>query len=106
MAADYSGNPVVMDTDDDSISAVWVQQILWVNCEAAKLTTDDQLTLTINGTAVNMNALTANAGAGAVIAQMGPFAKPVYVETLTVTLIEGGQVVVWLESHPPTSVVP
>ena len=109
MAADYTGNPIRMDTADDAIpNPLWVQQILWVGTEAAAFTAQDQLTLTINGTVCNYrhDVVTADPGSPVVALSVGPFAKPVYCETLVVTLIEGGAVEVWFESHPPDGVTP
>jgi hypothetical protein len=108
MAADYTGNPVRMDTDADAISNIWVQQILWVGTEAAPFTAQDQLTLTINGTTCNYrhDVVTADPGSPACTLSIGPFASPVWVDTLTVTLIEGGAVEVWLALHPPRQSAP
>jgi len=107
MAADYSGNPIRMDTDADTISNIWVQQILWVSTEAAGITVSDQLTLTINGTTCNYRVETVDAvSVPPCVLSIGPFASPVWVDTLTVTLIEGGAVEVWLAMHPPRSSTP
>ena len=108
MAADLTNNPLRMDTDNDTISDIWVQQILWVGTEAAALVAQDQLTLTINGTVCNYrhDTVAADPGSPACTLSIGPFAHPVYVDTLTVTLIEGGAVEVWLATHPPESITP
>jgi hypothetical protein len=107
MAADYTNNPIRMDTDADTVSNIWVQQILWVSTEAAGIVVSDQLTLTINGTVCNYRVETVDAtSVPPCVLSIGPFAKPVYVDTLTVTLIEGGAVEVWIESHPPESITP
>lgn len=107
MSADYTGNPIRMDSNADAISNAWVQQILWVSTEAAGIVVSDQLTLTINGTTCNYRVETVDATSMPPVAlSIGPFSSPVYCSTLVVTLIEGGAVEVWLQTHPPESVTP
>ncbi len=108
MAADYSGNPIRMDTNADAIPAgCWVQQITWTNVDGATaIVAEDRLQLTINGTLIEAAVDDPTTGQQAVMASFGPFAQPIYCETLVVTLIEGGQVQVWIAPNPPESVTP
>jgi hypothetical protein len=107
MAADYSGNPIRMDTAADAVSNVWVQALYWVNDPDAPLANDDDLVIVFNGTVLkyqtgsNILYLT-----DARAASVGPFSNPVYCETLTITTIDGGAVHVWLATHPPESITP
>ncbi len=107
MAADYTGNPVRMDTNADAVSGIWVQQIVWANVDGAtRIAAEDRLVLVVNGTTIEFSCDDPTTGVGGVVASVGPFAHPVYVDTLTVTLIEGGQLQVWLKSSPPESITP
>ena len=105
MAADYTGNPIRMDTDNDAIpSPLDVVLIQWVNTAGAEIAVDDDLVLTVNGTAINFRIDAVLNMSGAVCASI-PLGG-IRINTLVVTTIDGGEVHVWYQGHPPESVVP
>ena len=87
----------------DSAATVWtgsdksVRLIQWVDVKGAELLHDDELTFTINGTAISLefhglNDVITNVN----IWQAGPFDPPLTVNNFVVTTIEGGAVLIWL----------
>ena len=98
MAAQLKGNPIVLDTDADSLTGRhYIKLIQWVD-DNADIADNDDLVLTINGQTVTIKyQKTTDVGsAGAVYYQAGPFNPPFIADSFVATTIDAGNVLIWL----------
>jgi len=101
MANDLTGNPYVMDTAAVISGMTTIRQIQWVD-DNADIVDGDDLVLSINGTAitikVQMHDTAASRDPGTVVYyEAGPFNPGIAVEDFTVTTIDHGSLIVWIE---------
>jgi hypothetical protein len=97
MSNQLTSNPIIFDAAASASGTYLVRQIQWVD-DAADIADDDDLVLTINGvTFTHKIALAANTVNNTVVYQAGPFNPGIRVIDFTVTTIDHGILVVWID---------
>ena len=97
MANQTAGNPAIFDTTGSLSGLKYIRQIQWVD-DAADIADDADMVLTINGvTFTHKLQHTNNAASSTVFYNAGPFNPGLPVTDFTVTTLDAGTIVVWLD---------
>lgn len=102
MANNLNSNPVYIDAAASStLSGLSrIQLIQWVD-DNADIANDDDLVMVINGVTVTIkpqrHETPASVDGGGVVYEAGPFSRPIAVTDFSVTTIDHGALLVWLE---------